>query len=181
MLSQDKTPTFVPVVRVTRVLPTDLCVNMLGAFTSYQSFLAKGSWDFFFPPFFPLLIRLFLPTCHIQMGITSTIHGSQRKSLFCDSPLVLMHSPVLQTHYAITFTGSIAYIKQSNSPSAARYLNSISDRAFAALKRDSALAKKHTAMVSTYQTPQSDICLTSDPEKIEGFQAACNNGNDVTI
>ena len=67
-------PTLVPVVRVTRVFPTDLCVNILGAFTSYQSFLAKGSWAFFFPPFFPLLIRLFLPTCHMQEAITSRIN-----------------------------------------------------------------------------------------------------------
>lgn len=58
-----KVSTLVPVVRVTKVLPTLRWVNMLGAFTSYQSFLAKASWAFFFPPFFPLLIRLFLPTC----------------------------------------------------------------------------------------------------------------------
>lgn len=32
-----------PVVRVTRVLPTLRVVNMEGALTSYQSFLVKGS------------------------------------------------------------------------------------------------------------------------------------------
>ena len=35
--------TFVPCVRVTSVFPTVRCVNMLGALTSYQSFLEKGS------------------------------------------------------------------------------------------------------------------------------------------
>jgi hypothetical protein len=35
--------TFVPAVRVTRVLPTLRFVKELGAFTSYQSFLEKGS------------------------------------------------------------------------------------------------------------------------------------------
>ena len=53
----------VPVVRVTSVLPTLRLVNMLGAFTSYQSFLEKGSTAFFLPPFLPLLMRLFFPTC----------------------------------------------------------------------------------------------------------------------
>lgn len=35
--------TFVPCVLVTRVLPIPRCENVLGAFTSYQSFLANGS------------------------------------------------------------------------------------------------------------------------------------------
>ena len=35
--------TLVPWVRVTRVLPTFLEVNMVGALTSYQSFFEKGS------------------------------------------------------------------------------------------------------------------------------------------
>jgi hypothetical protein len=47
---------------VTRVLPTLRTANMEGALMSYQSFLLKGSTIFFLPPFFPLLIRLFLPT-----------------------------------------------------------------------------------------------------------------------
>ncbi len=36
-------PTFVPCVLVTKVLPIPRCEKVLGAFTSYQSFLAKGS------------------------------------------------------------------------------------------------------------------------------------------
>ena len=84
--------TFVPCVLVTSVFPIARCEKVLGAFTSYQSFLENGStlqcvskcqpavrhdesdvrWDkcssepetyiFFFPPFLPLLIRLFFPT-----------------------------------------------------------------------------------------------------------------------
>ncbi len=36
-------PTFVPCVLVTKVLPIPRCEKVLGAFTSYQSFLANGS------------------------------------------------------------------------------------------------------------------------------------------
>merc|ERR1719326_2031040 len=53
---------FVPLVRVTRVLPQMGLENMLGALMSYQSLDAKGSMIFFFDPFFPLVRRLFLPT-----------------------------------------------------------------------------------------------------------------------
>lgn len=35
--------TFVPCVLVTKVLPIPRCEKVLGAFTSYQSFLANGS------------------------------------------------------------------------------------------------------------------------------------------
>ena len=75
--------TFVPCVLVTSVFPIARCEKVLGAFTSYQSFLENGStlhcvgkcqpavrhdesdvrWDIvLFPPFLPLLIRLFFPT-----------------------------------------------------------------------------------------------------------------------
>lgn len=87
--------TFVPWVRVTRVLPTLLVLNSDGALISYQSFFENGSAllnmyveityknnrkmvvksrkeekkktnAFFFPPFFPLEIRLFfLQNCQI--------------------------------------------------------------------------------------------------------------------
>jgi hypothetical protein len=36
-------PTLVPAVLVTSVLPNDLCVKMVGALISYQSFLENGS------------------------------------------------------------------------------------------------------------------------------------------
>merc|ERR1719183_3135694 len=61
----------VPWVRVTRVLPTCLTVNMEGALTSYHSFLRKGSTAFFLPPFLPLDMRLFLPTAMVTEGCLS--------------------------------------------------------------------------------------------------------------
>jgi hypothetical protein len=54
--------TLVPAARVTRVLPTCFTENMEGALMSYHSFLRKMSCCFFFPPFLPLDMRLFLPT-----------------------------------------------------------------------------------------------------------------------
>lgn len=45
---------------MTRVLPTFLISKTDGALMSYQSFLAYGSAAFFFPPFFPFEILLFL-------------------------------------------------------------------------------------------------------------------------
>lgn len=81
--------TLVPCVLVTRVLPTLRLEKVEGAFTSYQSFFENGStlhaeyvycqgsssqntnkemkpskktYTFFFPPFLPLLMRLFFPT-----------------------------------------------------------------------------------------------------------------------
>ena len=44
------------------VLPQFRVANILGALMTYKSLRAKGSWAFFLPPFFPLEIRLFLPT-----------------------------------------------------------------------------------------------------------------------
>ena len=51
-------------------MPTCLTVNMEGALTSYHSFLRKGSTAFFLPPFFPLDMRLFLPTAMVTEGVS---------------------------------------------------------------------------------------------------------------
>merc|ERR1719354_1143777 len=56
----------VPTVLETKVFPTWRQLNVLGALTSYQSFLVKGSIIFFLPPFLPLASLLFFPTAIIS-------------------------------------------------------------------------------------------------------------------
>ena len=58
---------FVPVVRVTGVLPHARTEKFDGALMSYHSFLVKGSITFFPFPFLPLDSRLFLPTAMLAL------------------------------------------------------------------------------------------------------------------